>query len=723
MVLLRRKKIFATIMIASIVASTSLSVFAADNDSWTEADKTSPSWQQWCEEWEKIKDDWTQISISPGKDASELNFAWYSVDGELSPKVKIGKASDMNDAKEFAGTQSKAVPGYKSNKVTVTNLEQNSTYYYSYGTDGNWSEPVVYKTQSTDKFGFILIGDPQIGSSSKNVASNESEAQGQDKATRNDTFNWNNTLKKALEKLPDASFILSVGDQIQSRDKKATGEDALNYTGNEIEYTGFLSPSILKSLPIATSLGNHDAISGNYSYHFNNPNASSLGSTAGGGDYSFRYGDALFIMLNTNNTNVAEHKKFLENEVNNNKDAKWRIVALHQDIYGSAEHSNEPSIVKLRYELVPVFEDNDIDVVLTGHDHAYSRSEILKGGKLNTETFISDDEFDEYLEKEVETGQEVTDEKYVKYLESIEDKNAVVTDLDIQSGKVVNPDGILYMTSNSASGSKYYQNVLRKQAYIAERWQENVPTFSTVSIDDVSFSINTYRTDTMEKIDQTYTIVKSIDKSNLLELISEAEKKVKEAYTTSTWEIFEGALVNAKAVATQGDATEDIISKAFSDLKEAMNSLVEKSDTSELSKVIEEAEKLLKEAVVGDKAGQYSQKSVDTLNDIIEKAKSILNNEDVTQGEVDETTTAVNDAIAVFKKQVIVSTESNDGSNNESNDGTNVGSENNVNNNGSNKTENPKTGDSSILLSVGAFVSSALGIGSLAYFKRKKKAE
>lgn len=713
--LLRKKKVIATIIIASIVTSTSLPIFAAENDDWTEADKTNSSWQQWCEEWEMIKNDWTQISLTPGKDISELNFAWYSVDGESSPKVRIGKASDMSDAKEFIGTQSNAVPGYKSNKVTVTRLESNSTYYYSYGTDGNWSNPVVYKTQSTDKFEFILIGDPQIGSSSKNVASNELEAQGQDKATRNDTFNWNNTLKKALEKSPNASFILSVGDQIQSRDKKATGDEALNYTGNEIEYAGFLSPSILKSLPIATSLGNHDAISGNYSYHFNNPNASSLGSTAGGGDYSFRYGDALFIMLNTNNTNVAEHKKFLENEINNNQDAKWRIVTLHQDIYGSAEHSNEPSIAKLRYELVPIFEDNDIDVVLTGHDHAYSRSEILKGGKLNTETIISDDEFEYYLEKEVETGQEVTDEKYVKYLQSIEDKNAVVTDLDIQSDKVVNPDGILYMTSNSASGSKYYQNVLRKQAYIAKRWQENVPTFSTVSIDDVSFSINTYRTDTMEKIDQTYTIVKSMDKSNLVELISEAEGMVKDVYTTSTWKVFEGTLANAKAVAVQGDATEDIIANAFSDLKEAMNALVEKANTSKLSKVIEEAELLLKEADVGNRIGQYSQKAVDDLKDVVEDAKSVLNNEEVPQSKVDETITAVNYAIDVFKKQVIVSTESNNGSN--------VGAENSVNNSVINKAENPKTGENSILLSVVAFISSALGIGSLAYFNRKRKEE
>ena len=507
--MLLRKKVIFTIIITLIIATTSFFTFASDDNDWTEADKTTSSWRQWCEEWEKIKSDWTQISLTPGKNETELNFAWYSTKDESLPKVKISEKIDMSDAKEFDGIQYNAVQGYKSNKVTVTNLKLNSTYYYSYGTNGNWSEPEVYKTQSIDKFGFILVGDPQIGYSYQNIASNESEVQGQDKATRNDSFNWNNTLNRALEKLPNASFILSVGDQIQSRDKRATKESALNYTRNEIEYTGFLSPSILKSLPIATSLGNHDAISGNYSYHFNNPNASKLGSTVGGGNYSFRYGDVLFIMLNTNNTNIEEHKQFLESEVNINKDAKWKIVTMHHDIYGSGEHSNEPNMVKLRYMLVPILESNDIDVVLTGHDHVYSRSKILKGGNLNTRSYISQNDFEKYLQQEMKSGEELTDKAYLKYLESIEDKSAIVSDLNIQSEKVLNPDGILYMTLNSSSGSKYYKNALRKQEYIANRWQENVPTFSTVIIDDKSFSISTYRTDTMEKIDQTYTILKS----------------------------------------------------------------------------------------------------------------------------------------------------------------------------------------------------------------------
>lgn len=738
----RGRKLMVAILTATMVTTTWMPVFAADNDGWTEASQTGAAangaWEKWCEQWETIKDDWTQISITPGKNAKELNFAWYSLDGEASPKVKIGKNADMSDAKEFIGSQSLSVPGYKSNKATVTGLEENTTYYYSYGTEGNWSEPVAIKTQKTDSFGFVLIGDPQIGSSSKNNATGSDEAQGQDKATRNDTFNWNNTINKALQVMPNASFMLSAGDQIQSRNKKVSNqEEADKYIENEIEYAGYLSPEALRSLPVATSLGNHDAISGNYSFHFNNPNASTLGSTYGGGNYSFRYGNALFIMLNTNNRNIAEHKQFLEQAVNDNSDATWNIVTLHQDIYGSAEHSNEPEIAELRYGLVPIFEDNNIDIVLTGHDHAYSRSKILKGGQKNEETWMDDDTFEHYLEEEIEAGVPSEVEEYVKYLESVEDKEAVVTDLNIQSGKVVDPDGILYITAGSSTGSKYYENVYKQQAYIAERWQDNVPTFSTVNVDEVSLSISTYRTDNMSKIDETYTLVKSVDKTNLVDLIAEAELLVEGLYTSSTWEVFKGAIANAKVVAAQGDATSNIVAQAYADLSASMNSLFERGNDEDLEGTISEIENVLNNIVIGTEAGQYTEESVEELKVAIAKARTILTSTDSTQVQIDEALAELEEAIKTFKASVNAPTAGGDinngGSNNNgnTNNGSNTNNGGNTNsgsNSGNNNTSgngttttNPSTGDGFGILPIILAIGSLAGIGGVVYFDRKKK--
>ena len=138
-------------------------------------------------------------------------------------------------------------------------------------------------------------------------------------------------------------------------------------------------------------------------------------------------------------------------------------------------------------------------------------------------TEYSDDEFDEALERDLDAGEnpetrteapgniqensaDEADQKYLAYLNEVMDKNAVEkTDKEV----AVNPEGILYMTANSSSGSKYYDLVPRMQSYIASRWQEDVPTYSVIDLTKDTFTIRTYRTDNDEQIDKTFTIKKT----------------------------------------------------------------------------------------------------------------------------------------------------------------------------------------------------------------------
>ena len=45
----------------------------------------------------------TLVSITPGSNETELNFAWHSELGLSLPKVRISKNADMSDYKEFSG--------------------------------------------------------------------------------------------------------------------------------------------------------------------------------------------------------------------------------------------------------------------------------------------------------------------------------------------------------------------------------------------------------------------------------------------------------------------------------------------------------------------------------------------------------------------------------------------------------------------------------------------
>lgn len=533
------KKAAAAAMTATILA-TSATVLqaAAPPDGYTNAQDTveayGGAYSNWMTKWNStISKDREQISLSPGSDNSSVNFAWYTKKSAGVQKLKIAENKRLTNAKVYEAEQTKAVTDkdeteYVSNKVIATDLKANTTYYYSYQKDGQWTAPEKYTTDNGSKFSFIFVGDPQIGSSNElKGAATEEFYNAQSAAVANDAFNWNTTLNQAMEKTGNkASFVLSSGDQIQSTKKKSPNKAVW---GSEIEYSGYLSPDVLKNLPVATTVGNHDADNANYTYHFNTANASELGSNGKvGGDYWFKHDNALFIMLNTQDTNVEEHRQFIEQTVAANKDCKWRIVTLHQDIYGSAEHSNEPEITNLRYQLAPIFEDNKVDVVLTGHDHAYSRTQILKGGHKTTE--YTDDEFDPMLDEDMDAGEnpdtvytakenikaDTTDpsqKAYLNYLNQVMDKDAI-QQVTKKGTTVFNPTGILYMTAGSSSGSKYYDLVPRQQSYIANRWQQDVPTYSVIDITDTTFTINTYRTDTEEKIDETFSIAKVNESDN-----------------------------------------------------------------------------------------------------------------------------------------------------------------------------------------------------------------
>ena len=533
------KKAAAAAMTATILA-TSATVLqaAAPPDGYTNAQDTveayGGAYSNWMTKWNStISKDREQISLSPGSDNSSVNFAWYTKKSAGVQKLKIAENKRLTNAKVYEAEQTKAVTDkdeteYVSNKVTATDLKANTNYYYSYQKDGQWTAPEKYTTDNGSKFSFIFVGDPQIGSSNPEKGTDSDIFyNAQSVAVANDAFNWNTTLSQAMEKTNNkASFVLSSGDQIQSTKKKSPKKAAW---GSEIEYSGYLSPDVLKNLPVATTVGNHDADNENYLYHFNITNASNLGSNGTvGGDYWFKHDNALFIMLNTQDTNVEEHKQFIEQTVAANKDCKWRIVTLHQDIYGSAEHSNEPEITNFRYQLAPIFEDNKVDVVLTGHDHAYSRTQILKGGHKTTE--YTDDEFDPMLDEDMDAGEnpdtvytakenikaDTTDpsqKAYLNYLNEVMDKDAI-QQVTKKGTTVFNPTGILYMTAGSSSGSKYYDLVPRQQSYIANRWQQDVPTYSVIDITDTTFTINTYRTDTEEKIDETFSIAKVNESDN-----------------------------------------------------------------------------------------------------------------------------------------------------------------------------------------------------------------
>jgi len=365
--------------------------------------------------------------------------------------------------------------GWYKNTVTLTGLQSNTTYEYAVSADkdeAHYGETKTYTTQTFGKdepYTFLVFGDPQIGCSG---------------SIDDDNGGWTNTLSHALAKAPNANFLFSMGDQINAYYKY----DTSNLSQVEEEYDGFLNAPQLTQLPLATELGNHDCgyNTALYGQHFTLPNISekygqvsgdAYGDNAvdsestGDGDYYFTYNNTLYMVLNTSCLSIAEHKAFLEETIQANPDVTWKVVSFHKSIYSVASHVTESDIVTLRNGLSPILSQLGIDIVLQGHDHVYARSYIMGG----------------------ESGMTADVQRNA-------DGSALT--------EVTNPDGVQYITMNSASGSKFYKITEEAFEYTAVQNQEKVPNYSVANVTKDAFTVTTYRS-TDDSVVDTITIKKS----------------------------------------------------------------------------------------------------------------------------------------------------------------------------------------------------------------------
>ena len=442
------------------------------------------------------------VILMVGSDETSRNLTWYA-NVDTAGSVQWAKQSDMQDGlfpaqyNEAAATSiATNDAGFYSNQATMTNLEENTAYVYRVVNGDTVSQIYTFETGDFDEgFSFILAGDPQIGAGN----------------TETDTVGWDETLDTAIAQL-DPDFLVSAGDQV-------------NTNNNETQYTGYLNDA-LTYLTSATTIGNHDSGSAAYNEHFNLPNESTqLGATTAGTDYWFVYDNTLFMVINSNNRSTAEHKEFLESAIAQNPDVRWKTVVFHHSVYSTASHVDDGDIIERREELPPMLSELDIDVVLMGHDHVYTRTYMMNG------TTPDDSQ-------------------------------------GVQS-EVTNPEGVLYLTANSASGSKYYDIKAPEAAYSAVMDQSYRRTITDIDVTDTSYTMTTYYMDTMEVLD-TFTINKiDTDKSELEGLVEKAEQVSEADCTAEEWQALQSALEAAKSVLADEKATQDAVNEAYTALQSA----------------------------------------------------------------------------------------------------------------------------------------------------------
>jgi len=553
----------------------------------------------------------THINLAPGANPSQIGFTWFTPRGySRTPILQLAKVSELvggqmpTNPRQFNAVNNAATDLYDTNKVTITGLEPNTAYAYRVGTGSEWSNNVfTFNTQNPDgKYSVIALGDPQVGSS---------------------TVLWENTVRQATRKAPDAAFIISSGDQTNSNTLR--------------EVDGYVIPAQLRSYPVMAIVGNHDNDLNSASepsgvdigylhllYQWPN-DGMKAGAQLGGWDYYFSYGNALYISINSNEKDVEAHRAFMRQAVASHPNATWRIAVFHHDLYGVGDHAGTGygDAQQMQAYWSPFIDEFGIDVAFNGHDHIYARSKFISGDEIKKLQMTA--VFDQNLSQ-------------------------------ANPGTVVLPDGVLYMALSTA-GDKFYDPEMQDWvAYTSGRHGNpgvtpaipDVPEYTIMIIDGTNLILETYRADNNELLD-SITLRKRAIREDLATAVPGAKAITRGDIQEPGWSLFQGAIVAAEAVLATGTAD---VHNAYVALYDSYFALRVPTNKMSLGNLITQVKNKLAISTEGKWEGQYPTGSKAQLQTVLNTAIPVYEKRLETQSATDAAYNALNTAFRSFESHV-----------------------------------------------------------------------
>ncbi|WHY21537.1 metallophosphoesterase family protein [Paenibacillus sp. G2S3] len=296
------------------------------------------------------------VTTFKGDASTSRAFTWYTNDSNTAGVLEWVKGQVTSFANldvlrvEANSSAIKTDNGTRGvHKAEVTGLEPGTLYSYRVGSglEGEWSSVAEFTTEEAglDSVTFINVAD----------------SQGE---TSNDFKLWGKTLSKAFQTFPEAKFIVHNGDLTENPEDSAGWDQ---FFGNV--------QGLISEIPLMPVTGNHDEVdddAADFTSHFNLPDNGAKGSIAGT-SYSFDYGPVHVSVLNTE-SNLKKQAEWLKQDLKST-DKEWKIVAMHRPAYGGNSY-------KKVEDWTDIFDAYEVDLVLQGHNHEYSRSYPLRAGKI-----------------------------------------------------------------------------------------------------------------------------------------------------------------------------------------------------------------------------------------------------------------------------------------------------------------------------------------------------
>ncbi|MGH8860395.1 MAG: fibronectin type III domain-containing protein [Jatrophihabitantaceae bacterium] len=240
-------------------------------------------------------------------------------------------------------------------KVTITGLVAGATYNYTVGTSTVRSTPVAtFRTAAPagSPFSFAAIGD--FGG-----------------ASPGETQNGTNIASAGT------SFIQTLGDNIYP----SAGIPDPNFATTNSDFDG----RFFKQFGTALRNQAFFPANGNQEYYSNGAFWDAFPMPGMSKNwYGYDWGDAHISVLDSELSFVAGSTQYnwLQADLAAHQSAVWRIVVIQRPPYSSSSTTSGSTLVQKN--LVPLFQQNRVALVLSGNSHNYERTHPLVNGNVAT---------------------------------------------------------------------------------------------------------------------------------------------------------------------------------------------------------------------------------------------------------------------------------------------------------------------------------------------------
>ncbi len=377
------------------------------------------------------------LQIVNMNDVDDISTFWWNTDKVTTIPDNFGAKAFVNDTKDAAV--------YYCHKAHIENLSDKNTYYYRVGSESSgWSKPGIMKINSElDDFTFIHVTDPQ--------ATSESEYR-----------QFENLLRAAYKKL-DTTGSQHVGT-FNTGDITNECHDGKVFIDEFNMAQDFDSDDLMNTVIIPVA-GNHDVTEdifwSMYDIDFQDYCADGKHNThRTGACYSYQVGNVFILGTNSNESGNLDyspangeydskadyHEQYnwivselqRANELRAEGRIKWIIYLTHAGMMSVGYHTMDGGSKCLRTNITPLLAEYEVDLVLQGHDHAYTRTvPYYYGEDLNGTQF---------------TGYQSNERETFKGYGDVSFDNPYTAAIETEGDRIwnVEPEGTHYITINYA---------------------------------------------------------------------------------------------------------------------------------------------------------------------------------------------------------------------------------------------------------------------------------